>query len=345
LVLDEPTSALPVEEVDRLFAAMRQLRDRGLSILFISHHLEEVFKVADRLTVLRDGRNVLTCEARELDHDSLAELIVGHRVNQQHSFSAAAPSPTSTPILSARSLAGGGVISVDLDVEAGEIVGVTGLTGSGAEDLAGLLAGKSPRGGRVTIEGVTVKSGDPRGAVSAGMAFVPGDRARDGLMAKMTVRENLTVGRLSPHMRGPYLSIRSERSETKEWIKRLGIATSGPDVIVGTLSGGNQQKVVLGRALRLRPRVLVLDDPTKGVDVGAKEEFHVLVDDVAARGGAVVLISSDVTELQRLCTRVLVLHAGRITSTFNVADMTIENLEHAILGQRVASAVTRDDNV
>jgi ribose transport system ATP-binding protein len=345
LVLDEPTSALPVEEVDRLFTAMRQLRDRGLSILFISHHLEEVFKVADRVTVLRDGRNVLTCETRELDRDSLAELIVGHRVNLQHSFPAEVPSSAPTPILSARSLAGKGVIDLDLDVGPGEVVGVTGLTGSGAEDLAGLLAGKTPRLGRVTIDGVTVKSGDPRGAVSAGMAFVPGDRARDGLMSKMTVRENLTVGRLSAHMRGPYLSIRSERSETKEWIERLGIVTSGPDVIVGTLSGGNQQKVVLGRALRLRPRVLVLDDPTKGVDVGAKEEFHILVDDVAARGGAVLLTSSDVTELQRLCTRVLVLQAGRIASTFNAAEMTVEDLEHAILGRSVAGTMTNNDNV
>jgi ribose transport system ATP-binding protein len=333
LVLDEPTAPLPVDDVDRLFMAVRKLRTRGLAVLFVSHHLDEIFEIADRVTVLRDGRNVATTAVADLNHDALSSLIVGRELSS--TFVDAVPdeqSANGVPALRARNLRGGAVTDVSFSVERGEILGVAGLRGSGADELAGLVAGKRSRTGDVEVGGSLLEAGSPKAAQRAGVAFVPGDRLVDGIVKEMTVRENITLTGIGRHMRGIRLSRASERAEAEHWIEQLGIVTPGPEASILVLSGGNQQKVLLARVLRLEPRVLVLDDPTKGVDVGAKAEIHRLVKQVAASGAAVLVVSSDSEELVALCHRAVVLQDGRVGRVFSEAELNVEDIEHAQLG-------------
>jgi ribose transport system ATP-binding protein len=329
LILDEPTATLPGEDVERLFEVVHRLKSRGVSILYVSHHLDEVFELADRVTILRDGERVATLPVTELDHGRLVELIVGHRID-------AAPATDAVvggePLVSIRGLRGGTVHGVDLDIFHGEIVGVAGVTGSGREHVLGLIAGQSPRDdGHVVLDGTPIANYRPRQAIDAGVAFVPAERAQRGTVAPMNVRENLTITDLSRHVRTGRLRRRSEIGETHEWIERLSIKTSSTEASIGALSGGNQQKVMFGKALRLAPKLLLLDEPAQGIDVGAKDQLHSLVDQAAAGGVATLIASTDTDELVRLCHRVVVLVDGRITATLTGGDITADRIEHTQL--------------
>ena len=338
VVLDEPTASLPGVDVDRLFDAVRRLKARGISVIFVSHHLEEVFEIADRVTVLRDGQVVGSKKIGELTMDSLIELIVGRRVlaeSAQRSISEA-----SAPRLVVENLFGPGINDLSLGVRPGEVLGVTGLTGSGRDTLVGLLSGATPRfGGRVLIEGEELPNANPRGALRRGLAFVPVSRVRNGLLPLMSVRSNLTIANVERNKRGLRLSHNDERNETRDWIGKLSVVTAGTEAPISTLSGGNQQKVMMARSFRLSPKVLLVDEPTQGVDIGAKEEIHAFIDQAAADGTAVLVCSTDSTELARVCDRVVVMYRGEIAQTITRANgLTAEAIDRAILaGSALAS--------
>jgi ribose transport system ATP-binding protein len=329
LILDEPTAALPADEVERLFDVMRRLRERGVGIVLVSHHLDEVLSVADRVTVLRDGKRVATVDRADLDHDRLVHLIVGRAV--------ASMGPRTEPpsgrdlCLTVDGLRGASVRQVSVHVGCGEVVGVAGLDGSGRESVVPLVTGQRHRSaGSVIVGNTPIAPGSPGAALRAGLAFVPSERARAGLFATMSVRENLTIARLSNLRRFGRVPSSAERAETQRWIDRLSVATAGTDVPIATLSGGNQQKVMLGRSLRLDPAVLVLDEPTQGVDIGARDDVHTIIEEAVERGMGVLVASTDADELVRLCHRVLVLQDGVVARVLHRGhDLTVDELNHA----------------
>jgi ribose transport system ATP-binding protein len=330
LVLDEPTATLPGDDVRRLFEVVHRLRERGVSIIYVSHHLDEVFELADRVTVLRDGQRVTTVPVGHLDHNGLVELIVGHTIEAAHASESVGRDAQG--LLKVRGLCGGRVNGIDLDVAAGEIVGLAGITGSGREHVLGLLAGQIPReDGDVWLDGTPIANYAPRQAIDAGLACVPAERGVRGAVGPMTVRENLTLSDVGRHFRGGRLSRRAEVGETRDWIGRLSVKTAGTEALIGSLSGGNQQKVMFGKALRLGPKLLLLDEPTQGIDIGAKEQIHKLVDEAAASGVATLIASTDTDELVRLCHRVVVLANGRVAATLTGDQIATERIEHTQL--------------
>jgi ribose transport system ATP-binding protein len=339
LVLDEPTAALPADEVGHLFTVLRRLRERGVGVVLVSHHLEEVLAIADRVTVLRDGKRVGTVPRAELDHDRLVQLIVGRAVAVPPAR-AAATRDDGEACLQVESVSGGSIREVSLDVARGEVVGISGLDGSGRESIIPLLSGQRPRdAGQVLVGSKDVASGSPVGALRAGMAFVPSDRAQAGIFATMSVRENLTIARLRQLRRFGRIRAEAERAETSDWIERLHLVTTGTEAPAATLSGGNQQKVVLGRSLRLQPSVLLLDEPTQGVDVGARNEVHGIIEQAVADGMAVLVASTDTDELVRLCDRVLVLQGGLVVRTLHRDhDLTVDEVDHAQMSRVLEGA-------
>lgn len=312
LVLDEPTANLPGAEVDRLFALIRRVQTTGIGVVFISHHLNEVFDLADSVTVLRGGRLVTTRSLQGLNEDSLIELMVGRAVHRSTGTGPALV--VGEPVLTAEQVRGGSVDCLDLAVAPGEIVGVAGVTGSGREAVTGMLYGANTRSGRVTVNGAILRPGRPDASLKAGMALVPAERAANAVLPGHDVRENFTIGGLSAFRRWLRLNKRRERAVTQEWLARMDVRPPEPAHLMTDLSGGNAQKVVLARWLSQNPSVLILDEPTQGVDVGAKQEIHRRIEEVASQGCAVLVASTDNEELARLCTRTLVMTHGRVTT-------------------------------
>lgn len=329
LILDEPTATLPGDDVERLFQVIHRLKARGVSILYVSHHLDEVFELADRVTVLRDGEKVATVPVSELDHQSMIELLVGHKIETGSATQAildAEPSFTITD------LHGVTVHGVDLAVAPGEIVGIAGITGSGREHVLGLISGQTPRDdGSLVLDGTELENYNPRQAIEAGVAFVPSERGLRGTVGPMNVRENLSICDVGRHFLKGRLRRKGEVGETNDWIGRLSIKTAGTEALIGSLSGGNQQKVMFGKALRLQPKLLLLDEPTQGIDVGAKDQIHALVDEAAREGVAVLVASTDTDELVRLCHRVVVMVDGQVATTLVGDHIATERIETAQL--------------
>ena len=312
LVVDEPTAMLPRHEVAVLFDAIRRVRERGVGVLYVSHRLDEVFSIAARVTVLRDGRRVGTFAVDELDEPRLVALMTGGAslaVREDGSVE-----ELRDGLLVADGLRGTVLDGVSFSAAGGEILGVAGLSGSGREELLPLLFGaRERRGGAVRVEGATLPAGLPTAAIAAGMALVPGDRHAAGAVTSLSVRENLVLTDLRRHAtRLGAMRRAAERAEARRWIEALDVRPVDPDAPFMSLSGGNQQKVVLAKWLRVRPRVLLLDEPTQGVDVQAKATIHRLAREAASGGAAVVIASSDDAELCECCDRVLVLRDGRV---------------------------------
>lgn len=339
LVLDEPTASLPGADVERLFSAIRRLKERGVAILYVSHHLDEVFEIADEVTVLRDGKRVATVPTAELDHDKLIELMIGHRLERMTQIDRDYGGATGG--LTVTGLAGGTVQGIDLHVEPGEIVGVAGITGSGREMLVPLITGQVPsEEGNVFVGKTGVQNYAPKEALRAGLAFLPADRGSQGVIPTMSVRANLTLSDLKRHRSGGLLRHGSEVEETLDWIDRLSVKTAGTEPPIATLSGGNQQKVLFGRSLRISPSVLVLDEPTQGIDVGAKEEIHVLINSAADDGAAVLLTSTDTDELVRLSHRILIIRGGRVAAELTGAEISVAGIEKAQLESQAKAIST-----
>jgi len=337
LVLDEPTASLPADDVDRLLEMIRATARAGVAILFVTHHLDEVFRIADRVTVLRDGRIVRTSAVGDIDRSRLVELLVGDGWREEE------PPPVSEldraePVLDVRGLGDGTLLDVSFEVAPGEIVGIAGLTGSGRESILGAVFGSSPRtAGEILVAGTPVRHGRPHASITRGIAYLPPDRkSLSGLMT-MTCRENLTLARLGSVSTPGWLHHRRERRETATWFERLDVRPrNGVDRPLSSLSGGNQQKVLLAKWMRLAPRIFLLDEPTQGVDIGAKAEVHRNLRDMAATGAAVVIASTDAEELPALCHRVIVLRAGRVSHVLTGSDLTISGIKNAVLGASAA---------
>ena len=308
LVLDEPTAVLPHTEVDRLLDIVRGVQQLGASVLYVSHRLDEIFKIADRVTVLRDGRVVATRDTAGLDTQSLAELMVGDRVDAAFRLDRP-PVVAASSVLAVRDLAGGTLRRLTASVAPGEILGVAGFAGSGSEEVPYLLAGaRAATGGEVKLSDERWEPASRLG--SSGFPLVPADRQREAAVADFSVGENLTLRVVGGFARAGTVSARREAEVVREWIRKLQIKVSSPDASIMSLSGGNQQKVIMGRCLAADPRVLVLAEPTAGVDVGTRQAIYELIGDLADRGLAVVVTSTDTTDLIALCSRVVVLARG-----------------------------------
>ena len=336
LILDEPTANLPAAEAQRLFQLARRVADSGVAVVFVSHHFDEVFGLAQSVTVLRDGQHVITRPVAGLTEDGLIELVIGRQLEQvQHDAKAA---ERRAVVLEAGGLGCDVLDNVDFAVHAGEIVGVAGITGSGRDEIARALFGGLDRTGEVTVNGAAVPKLRPDKAMAMGMGLVPAERHANAAFMTSTLRENITVVRPGTHWRGGILRKSAERSDVARWLERLDVRPRKPEFTMADLSGGNQQKVVLARWLRLEPKVLVLDEPTQGVDVGAKSDIHKLVDEAAGQGTAVLVASTDHEELVRLCHRVLVMRRGRIAEEISGGRMDHDVITAATIGRDQADA-------
>jgi ribose transport system ATP-binding protein len=323
LVVDEPTAALPRAETQGLFDAIDRARGKGLGVLYVSHRLEEVFLISDRVTVLRDGKKVGTRLTSDLDKDELIEMMLGGEQLAAHAKRRT--DRNRSGMLVAKELSGAVIKDLDIDVAGGEVVGVAGLTGSGREELLRLIFGAQPREGEVHIDGDLLKPDDPRAAMRSGVSMVPADRHGDGSIEPLSVRFNMTLTDLGRNTnRFGAVRGRKERAEVKEWVERLDIKPPRVDNDFPLLSGGNQQKVVMAKWLRLKPKVLLLDEPTQGVDVHSKAVLHNLAREAASDGAAVVIASSDDEELVDVCDRVIILRDGRIAGELEDPAMSLD---------------------
>ncbi|MGE0239497.1 MAG: sugar ABC transporter ATP-binding protein, partial [Parvibaculaceae bacterium] len=310
LILDEPTAVLSLAERDKLFAMIRRLKAEGLLILYVSHHLQEVLEIADRITVLRDGRKVATRTAAELSVDDLVELMIG----QSGAFTRPARrSGGAVAGASYRITYRTDKAESRLDLPAGEIVGIAGLVGAGRTTFARALTGSGLPTASAMIEhdGSVLRFSSPRAAISRGVVYITEDRKRDGIFGELGIVANATALALPSLASGPFRAPRRERQAAADMLSRLRLVASSLDVPIVTLSGGNQQKVLIGRALLSAPQILVCDEPTRGVDVGAKAEIHDILHDLADKGVAIIVISSEIEELLALAHRIVVMHERR----------------------------------
>jgi rhamnose transport system ATP-binding protein len=333
LVMDEPTASLAETEAERLFELMRELRAGGVGIIYISHRLPEVLQLADRVTVLRDGAVVATRPAAGLSQSELIRMMVDRELT---AVFPKRPVPRGGVVLEARGLAcsAAGVRDVSFELHAGEIFGLAGLVGSGRSELARTLFGLTPAdGGELRLRGAAIRVDSPGAAVALGLAYVPEDRRRHGVVPEMSVAANVTLAVLKEISSGPFLDARRERELVGGFVQRFAIKTPSIETPVGNLSGGNQQKVALARWLATKPAVLVLDEPTQGVDVGAKAEIHSLMVDLAEQGLAILMISSELPEVLGMSDRIAVMRDGTIAGTLERAEATQERLAALALGQ------------
>ena len=332
LIMDEPTAALTESDVTRLFDVVRRLKARGVGIVYISHRLDEIFAIADRVTVLRDGAYVGARNVADTNASELVQMMVGRRIDNLFPKTIV---PIGAPVLEARDIVRHPMTkSVSLTVRAGEIVGLAGLVGSGRSELAQTLFGITPaESGEIRLmgEGVTIRSAE--NARSKGIAYVPEDRGVQGLVRRMSVLHNFSLAALGALSRGGFINRSAERRMAEEGVARFRVKTSSVEEIAGRLSGGNQQKIVLGKWLANNPKLLILDEPTRGIDVGAKAEIHRLMSELAGAGVAILMISSELPEVLGMSDRVLVMREGRLVAEFDRAHATSETVGAAMMGE------------
>ncbi|CAM3471857.1 sugar ABC transporter ATP-binding protein [Nocardioides dubius] len=311
---DETTASLTEDYVERLFGVMRDLRTRGAAQIFISHRIPEILTICDTVTVLRDGEFVATVNTAETSEDQLIELLVGRSVDAQYRRE---PAPAGEVVLAARDLQPAGLAGrIDLEVRAGEVVGIGGLVGSGRSEILESVYGLLPRAGEVEVAGRGLRAGRPRQAIAAGLGLVPEDRRTRGLAMEQSVRANASAVAYGANSLAAV--VRDKDSEGLLAMLRAKLQLKAPDddAAVSTLSGGNQQKIVLGRWLDHNPRVLLLDEPTRGIDIGAKQDIYRLIDEAAHEGMGVLLVSSELPELIGLCDRILIMREGHLVAEF-----------------------------
>ncbi|MBU4465338.1 MAG: sugar ABC transporter ATP-binding protein [Actinobacteria bacterium] len=341
LVLDEPTSSLDRGEVEQLFTVMRALRARGVAILFVTHFLDQVYEISDRLTVLRNGTFIGEYAAADLGRAELIELMLGRAFNELESMDAAQRviDRSGTPVLQARSIGRRGVIEpVDLDVFDGEVVGIAGLLGSGRTELVRLMYGADRADeGAVAVRGRGLKLGRPRDSIAQRIAFTSEDRRGEGIIADLTVAENIMLGVQAKRGWLRKVSHAEQDAVVSEYIDSLGIRPASPDALLRNLSGGNQQKVVLARWLATAPQLLILDEPTRGIDVGAKADIQRLVAKLAAEGLSAIFISSELEEVLRLAQRIVVMRDRRKVAELTTTETTDVDELVAIIAQEDAA--------
>jgi len=332
LVFDEPTSSLSEVESRNLFSLIGLLKKKGVTQIYISHRLEEIFELCDALTVLRDGKAIATLPVSDIDSESLVEMMIGRKV--ESFFAKTDPLTRGKELLRVENLSSKGRFSkISFSLHAGKIIGLAGLVGSGRTEISQALFGLDPNvKGDIFVHNRKVSIGHPCEAMKLGMGLVPEDRKHHGLVLMMKARDNITLPLLRQLSRWAWIKARDEDSLAKEYFKLLRIRAGGVQDIVESLSGGNQQQVVIARWLSSKCNILVLDEPTRGIDVGAKAEIHGLIYDLAAKGCGILLISSELPEILNLSTRIMVLRQGNIVGSLNAADATQDSLLRLMTG-------------
>ena len=324
IVFDEPTSSLTEREAERLFDIIAMLKSRGCGIIYISHKMAEILRICDTVTVMRDGRQVATLPASELDTDGIIRLMVGRELTARYPTRLSMPGEV---ILKCDGLCGRGGMPMEasFSLRSGEILGVAGLEGSGRTELLETLFGlREAVAGAITLDGRRIKNRDPRESIRNGFALLTEERRATGIFGVLDVKENTTVAALSKISYGPFVSDRRAVDATEECIKRMRVRTPSHRAKIRDLSGGNQQKVILGRWLMTEPRVLLLDEPTRGIDVGAKYEIYSLLDEAAGDGMGIVVVSSEMAERMGICDRIIVMSGGRIAGEVQATATTQE---------------------
>jgi ABC-type sugar transport system ATPase subunit len=324
LLLDEPTSSIGSKETDRLFQVIRTLRDQGVGVVYVSHKLDEVFKISDRITVLKDGNLVGTVNTREATSDDVVRMMVGREFDKMFPQSVVTKT---APLLKVNHLSGKGFADVSLEANSGEVLGLFGLTGAGRSELARAIFGIEPyTSGEIILDNEVVHITNPRQAMKMGIAYVTEDRKIDGLFLGMALKNNIASTNLDAISQGMMINNHLLTALAKDWMQNLQIKSRNVEQLVNYLSGGNQQKVLFAKWLARNPRLLIADEPTRGVDVGAKADVHALLHERARNGAAVVVISSELPEVMGLSDRIVVMRAGKVVCVFNGAEATEEQL-------------------
>lgn len=331
LVLDEPTAALTNREIEALFQVIASLKEKGVGMIYISHRMEEIFQVSDRITVLRDGQYVGTVKTARTNMDELVKMMVGREITDRFPKIEIAQGAERLRVenLSVK----GKLKGISFSVKSGEIVGVAGLMGAGRTEMAKAIFGlEHVQEGQIYVDSQPVRIRRPIDAIRAGIALVTEDRKEEGLVLSLPVRENISLPNLRKVSSLGVLQPKAEQALSNETIQRLLIKTAGGEQIVGSLSGGNQQKVVIGKWLATQPKILILDEPTRGVDIGAKKEIYDIMNALAQSGVAILMISSELPEVLGMSDRILVMHEGRMTGEFSREEATQELIMHAATG-------------
>jgi ribose transport system ATP-binding protein len=333
LILDEPTASLTRREIEQLFGVVRRLREAGTAILYVTHHLREVLEIADCVSIMRDGRIVASGEVTPKTTEAqLVELLIGKTSSLPP---ATATKSSEVPLLKVSGLRTSRSHDVTFHIDEGEVVGVYGVVGCGREDITRVLVGLHPMlGGTVELSGKAYRARDPARALSSGIGFLPSDRKQEGILPGRSIRENLMLSNLRPVARGGVIEAKRERSSAAEQLKAIGVKFASAEDAITTLSGGNQQKVLLGRALGARPKLLMLEDPTAGIDIGAKQDLYRIIRDYRANGMSFLWISSDLIETLTMCDRIYAMYDGRIVSEITAPTMADEeHLLATVLGR------------
>ncbi len=333
LIMDEPTSSLTLTETNRLLEVVKELREHGVSVIYISHRLGEVTEIADRVVVLRDGANAGTLERGEMNHDRIVQLMVGRDLQHVHTPKTSPVKPDYFIIENLRTRRYPDK-PVSFNVGKGEVLGVAGLVGAGRTELAQAVFGVEPAmGGRVLLDGETIHPKSPRASIKKGLCLIPEDRRNLGLITDWTVRDNITLPTLSDYARAGLIDFKEEDRVAVEMVSKLRVKTPSISAKVSQLSGGNQQKVVLAKWLLQKLKVIIFDEPTRGIDIGAKSEIYELINQLAADGAAVIVISSDLEEILRISDRVAVMHEGKLTGVLKRAEASEEAIMRLAVGR------------
>ena len=337
LIMDEPSSSLSQKETKTLFEVVRDLKEQGISIIYISHRLGEVKELADRVTVFRDGENAGDLNRDEIDHDAMVRLMVGRTLSEFYDRKIHEPGQVVLELDNVRSPAHPNT-DISLQIRAGEIVGIAGLVGAGRTELLETIFGVTPAlGGTIKIESKPIHPKSPQEAIAAGIALAPEDRKLHGLVLPMTVRENASLASLDRDQNSGLVNFPAEKEVAEEAVDQLQIKTPHLEQVARFLSGGNQQKIVLGKWLALKPRLLMLDEPTRGIDVGAKREIYRLMEKLAGEGIAILFVSSEMEEILGMADRALVMHEGAIAGELNRSELREETIMQLATGTSLAA--------
>ncbi|EEX36275.1 ribose ABC transport system ATP-binding protein RbsA [Vibrio metschnikovii CIP 69.14] len=332
IIMDEPTDALTDTETASLFNVINELRDQGCGIVYISHRLKEIFEICDDITVLRDGKFIGQCQVSETDEDGLIEMMVGRKLEEQ--YPRIDVEPENKVCLEVIGLTGSGIHDVSFTLRRGEILGISGLMGAGRSELMKVIYGALPsERGVINLNGRTINPVSPQDGLANGIAYISEDRKGDGLVLGLSVKENMSLCALDKLTKGIQIQHGAEATAVEDFIQLFNIKTPSRNQIIGHLSGGNQQKVAIAKGLMTKPKVLILDEPTRGVDVGAKKEIYQLINKFKAQGMSIILVSSEMPEVLGMSDRILVMHEGRISGEFDAKQANQENLLACAVGK------------
>lgn len=333
IIMDEPTDALTDTETESLFKVINELREEGTGIVYISHRLKEIFEICDDITVLRDGKFIGQRAVADIDEDTMIEMMVGRRLDEQYPR---IDVKHGTTCLEVKNLNGAGVKDVSFTLDRGEILGISGLMGAGRTELMKVIYGALKReSGDVVLDGKTINPLSPQDGLANGIAYISEDRKGDGLILGLSVKENMSICSLEQLSKGVQLRHYDEVTAVEDFIRLFNIKTPTRNQIIGNLSGGNQQKVAIAKGLMTRPKVLILDEPTRGVDVGAKKEIYQLINQFKSEGMSIILVSSEMPEVLGMSDRILVMHEGKISGEFMAEDADQEKLLACAVGKQI----------